>query len=307
MISKEEICAYANAINIDLIGFTDTRPLKLNYMVFKAWIESGYAGKLSWLYNNPLKRFDPRLVFPDGETIISIGISYFKEDNLESLLISRYARAKDYHRVLKDKLKMLYKFMKKEDPGLKARIFVDSAPIAEKAIAQKAGLGWQGRNSLLVNERLGSWIFLGELIINKKYPIDTPCYDRCGDCMACIEACPTGAIRQDRTIDARLCISYLTIEYKGEFKKEDQIRQHGMLFGCDICQEVCPWNRRPIPTREPDFMNTNELSKYPIEKLALIREEEFRSATHDTALKRITYKQFKRNLAGIEIPQKPIH
>lgn len=304
IISKEELRSYANTINIDLIGFADPQPLESNLIVFKRWLASGCAGDMSWLYNSPSKRFDPRLLFPYAATIISIGISYFREDNSGDNLISRYARTRDYHKILKGKLKMLFRFMKKSDPGLKARIFVDSAPIAEKAIAQRAGLGWQGKNSLLINDKFGSWIFLGELMINRAYPVDTPYYDKCGDCRACIEACPTGAIRQDRTIDARLCISYLTIEHKGEFTKQDRLRQHGKLFGCDICQEVCPWNQNPVSTREDNFMNANKPSTYPIKRLAQIEEEEFKSITYNTALERITYKQFRRNLMGIlSLPQ----
>jgi epoxyqueuosine reductase len=299
MVSKEDILSYTSEIKLDLIGFTDAKPLDLNLKKFNQWIASGCAGDMTWLSRNPEKRFNPGLLMPESKTIISVGISYFCHDDLGRKLISRYVRAKDYHLVLRDKLKALYDFIKNEDPGLNAKIFVDSENIAEKTIAQKAGLGWQGKNSLLINKDYGSWIFLGELLINREYPIDAPQPDHCNDCQLCIKACPTKAILDNHTIDARKCISYLAIEYGRKSALQDQLNLNGRVFGCDICQDVCPWNKSPLTTREDAFIKPSPLSFYSLEELSGISEDKFAILTKDTSLERISYAQFRQNLAKI--------
>jgi len=301
MRSKEEIVEYARESGIDLIGFTDAAPQHEGLAIFRHWLNSGRAGKMGWLYRNIDKRFNPGMILKGARTVICIAINYFSCMDPPGSLVSRYVRSRDYHKVLKDKLGKLYTFMKQADPGLIARAFVDTAPIAEKALAQRAGLGWQGKNSLLITERFGSWVFLGELVINREYPVDRPCPDRCGTCRACVDACPSHAIKEDRTVDARLCISYLTIEFKDAFTdlQKSIIRKNRMIFGCDTCQEVCPWNKNPFSTIEPGFRQQHDLSYYTIEKLRGLGREEFYRLRRNTVLDRITYEQFLRNIAAL--------
>ncbi len=302
MRSREEIISYARESGIDLIGFTDARLTYENLSVFKHWLDSGRAGEMGWLHRNIEKRFDPRLILDGARTVICIAINYFSSLDPPSSHVSRYVRSHDYHAVLKDKLNKLYIFMKEADSGLVARPFVDSAPVAEKALAQKAGLGWQGKNSLLITQEFGSWVFLGELVINREYPVDNPCPDRCGTCRACIDACPSGAIKEDRTVDARLCISYLTIELKRAFTdlEKGMIKKSRMIFGCDVCQEVCPWNRNTPCTKEPGFIKQHDLSNYTIEKLHSLIHEEFYRLRRHSVLDRVSYEQFTRNLAALD-------
>jgi epoxyqueuosine reductase len=291
MRSKSDIRTYARCLEIDLIGFTDTQPLEENARTFQAWLDSGCAGDMDWMKSGHRQRFAPSALLQGAKTVISIGMSYFCEASPTNG-ISRYAWGKDYHLVLKEKLVVLSRYLKEADPQLRTCICVDAFPIAEKPIAQKAGLGWQGKHTLLINEACGSWIFLGELIIDREYPPDEPAQDKCGPCRACIDACPTGALLEDRTIDAGKCLSYLTIEYHGE--KRHNLR--GTVFGCDICQEACPWNTNPRPSRAEAFLRPNPLAQLPLERLLQLSKDNFLARRKNTVFERIGYERFKRNL-----------
>lgn len=288
MRTKDEIRHYADTLGIDLVGFGPAAPLEAS--AFTAWLAAGHAAQMSWLTRRPEDRFDPTRLLPGAQSVISIGLSYFRGP---SPFISRYAFGQDYHQVLHAKLAGLLSYLRQTDPGIEAKICVDSSPVAEKPLAQRAGLGWQGKHSLLVNPIFGSWIFLGELIINRAYPPDPPAPDRCGDCRKCLEACPTGAIQADRTIAAEKCLAYASIEYRGA----EPADLRGCIFGCDLCQEACPWNTTPRPTREPAFQTANPLVQLSREQLAVLGPEEFLTLRRNTALAHISHAQFQRNIA----------
>lgn len=297
MRTKDDIRAFARGLNIDLVGFTDADPLDAR--PFEAWLAAGRTAGMSWLSRHPRDRFTPSTLLPGAQSVISIGMSYFRGPS-PSGPIARYAHGRDYHTVLQEKLALIEGYLLQAEPGLRTRRCVDSAPLAEKPLAQKAGLGWQGRHSLLINPVYGSWIVLGELILTHPYPPDPPAVDQCGACRVCLEACPTGAIRDDRTIAADRCLAYLTIEHKGQ----TQADLHGRILGCDLCQEACPWNADPTPTREPAFRKLHPLAKLTIAQLTSLSRAEYMQARQDSAFARISYDQLHRNIAR-GYPQHP--
>lgn len=295
MPDKQEIIDFALSLNIDLIRFSKAERLEDEERRFKDWIKDGCNAGMKWLERSVEKRFDPGLGLKDAKTVITAAVSY--NTGKTPATISRYASGKDYHAVLKEKLEKIKTFLKKNDPVIKTKISVDSSVIAEKSFAAKAGTGWIGRNSLLINEKLGSWFFLAELIIDREYEPDPPVSEKCGECRECIKACPTGAIREDRTIDADKCISYWTIEEK-EFSTHSKkaTEYHPFAYGCDICQEVCPWNRNAAKTREADFIKINGLFPLSREELLGLNKDDFLKLSKGTAIERISYEKFIENL-----------
>jgi epoxyqueuosine reductase len=295
MPDKQEIIDFAMSLNIDLIRFSKAERLEEEKRRFEEWIKNGCNAGMKWLERSVEKRFDPRLGLKDAETVITAAVSY--NTGKAPAAISRYVSGKDYHVVLTKKLERIKAFLKKNDPTIKAKICVDSSVIAEKSFAARSGAGWIGRNSLLINEKLGSWFFLAELIIDREYEPDTPVSGKCGECRECIKACPTGAIREDRTIDAGRCISYITIEEResGSFPGRGMIC-HPYVYGCDICQDACPWNRNAVRTREPSFMESNGLFLLGREELLRLNEEDFKKLSMGTSIERISYEKFMANL-----------
>jgi len=289
-LEKSDIIDFAHSIGIDLIGFTAAVRLSKEHLLYKKWIDGKYHADMAYLAANTDKRFDPGLHIEHAKTVIAVGVSY--NTGRAPGIISRYACGKDYHAVMKHKLKLLEGSIKKAHPELKAKACVDSAVLSEKSIGAKAGLGWIGKNSLLMNERYGSWFFLGELIMDIEYEPDAPVKGRCSNCRKCIDACPTGAINDDRTINASRCISYLTIEDKsagyGSGRK--------YAYGCDICQEACPFNSNARNTQESEFISHNVLYKMTPEELKALSPQGFAQLSSGTALSRIKYKKFVDNL-----------
>ncbi|MEN6472715.1 MAG: tRNA epoxyqueuosine(34) reductase QueG [Syntrophaceae bacterium] len=298
MRTKEAIISLAHSLNIDLIGFTDALPLSAGAERFLSWLDTGLHGGMHWLRRRPDARYDPADLLDDAQTVICIAMSYYTAQPGASFA-ARYAYGWDYHLVLTDKLTQILAFLRQADPGLKAKICVDTSPLAEKPLAQKAGLGWQGRNTLLVNDCYGSWLCLGELIINRAYAPDRPATKRCGTCRACLQACPTGAIRDDGSLDAGRCLSYIS-SYDDE---PHDLR--GTILGCDICQSVCPFNRRPLPSRETPFLQPNALTARTVQELRTLSREAYETMRKDTAFSRLPYARFQRNLvrAGFAPPE----
>ena len=218
------------------------------------WLNASKHGNMSYMENHFDKRLDPRLLVPGGKSVVSILLNYYTEQQQVkgAPKISKYAYGKDYHLVIKDKLKQLFQKIQEEIGEVNGRVFVDSAPVMDKAWAVRSGLGWMGKNTNLINQKVGSFFFIAELIIDLELEYDTPVTDHCGNCTACIDACPTEALTPFN-IDASKCISYLTIELKDQIPNEFQNKMDNWAFGCDVCQDVCPWNRFSKTHNEPLF------------------------------------------------------
>ncbi|MCC5916899.1 MAG: tRNA epoxyqueuosine(34) reductase QueG [Cryomorphaceae bacterium] len=264
----------------------------------EAWLKRDYHGSMQWMENHFDKRLDPTKLVPGAKSVVSVLYNYYPEVKQAegTYKISKYAYGKDYHRVVKDKLFALMKTIQTEIGDVQGRAFVDSGPVMERAWAQRAGLGWIGKHSLLLTQKTGSFYFLGELIIDLELAPDAPVADHCGSCTRCMDACPTDAIPEPFVIDSNRCISHLTIEYKAAIPEFFKGKMEDWVFGCDICQDVCPWNRFSKPHKEPAFQpNTEMLSMKPVDWTE-ITEDVFREIFRHSAVKRTKYKGFMRNV-----------
>ncbi|MEA1886055.1 MAG: tRNA epoxyqueuosine(34) reductase QueG [Bacteroidota bacterium] len=298
----DEIKNKALALGFDLCGIARVRPLDEHRQKLRNWLAKTYHAEMTYMTRHYEKRINPSLLVPDARTVIVTGVNYFnkyepRDDQPEFAI---YALGKDYHRVLKDRLYLLLDFIKSKDPETRGRPFVDTAPVLERAWAVEAGLGWIGKNSMLINKDLGSFLFLGVLIINRELEYNnTISKDLCGKCTRCIDACPTGAILENRTIDSNKCISYLTIENKGSIAEKYTEKIGKKIFGCDICQTVCPWNSRVKETAIKEFEPLPEILKYTVDDWKNITEEEFNTVFKDSAVLRTGYEGFMRNLEDL--------
>lgn len=256
-------------------------------------------GNLSYMENHFDKRLDPRLLVDGAKSVISLLYNYYPEKTQrdDTYKISKYAYGEDYHFIVKDKLRDLMDFIREEIGEVNGRVFTDSAPILEGAWAEKAGIGWMGKHSLLITKQSGSFFFLGELIIDLELEYDTPFVtDHCGSCTRCIDACPTDAIVFDKKIDASKCISYFTIELKDEIPIEMKGKFEDWMFGCDICQDVCPWNRFSKPHSEESFLPNDEILNFSKSDWEEITEEEFRKIFRKSPVKRTKFTGLTRNI-----------
>lgn len=264
------------------------------------WLKNDFHGKMSYMENHFDKRLDPRLLVDDAKSVVSLLLNYFpaQSDQPESApKISKYAYGKDYHFVIKDKLKVLFQFIQDEIGEVGGRIFVDSAPVMDKAWAKKSGLGWVGKNSNLIHPKHGSFFFVAELILDLELEPDGPMKDYCGTCTRCIDDCPTGAIVEPYVVDGSKCISYLTIELKDEIvPKEFNGKMDNWMFGCDVCQDVCPWNRFSKPHNEPNFNPHDNLLKMNKSDWEDLTEEVFQELFRKSAVKRTKFKGLTRNI-----------
>ena len=270
------------------------------------WLERRFHGEMSYMSRHGRKRSRPGLLVPGTLRVISVRMDYLPEDQraARELLdhpgkayVSRYALGRDYHKVLRGRLRKLARAIQEEIGPFGYRVFVDSAPVLEKPIAEKAGLGWIGKHTNLLNRRAGSWFFLGELYTDLELPLDEPEQSHCGSCRACIDVCPTGAIVAPYTLDARRCISYLTIELKGSIPIEFRKMMGNRIYGCDDCQLVCPWNKFAVRSEEPDFAPRHDLDSADLTELFRWDEATFASRTEGSAIRRIGYEQWLRNIA----------
>ena len=263
------------------------------------WLEANMHGNMNYMENHFDKRLDPTLLVDGAKSVVSLALNYFPEKTQidDTYKISKYAYGEDYHFIIKWKLKELMKFIQAEIGEVGGRVFVDSAPVLDRAWAKKSGLGWIGKNGNLINKEAGSFFFLAELIIDLELEADGPVKDYCGSCTACIDECPTDAIPEPYVVDGSKCISYLTIELKDEIiPKEFQGKMESWMFGCDICQDVCPWNRFSKPHNEPLLNpkpNLLGLNKKDWEDLT---EEVFRDLFKKSAVKRTKFDGLKRNI-----------
>lgn len=253
---------------------------------------------MGYLENHFDKRLDPGKLVPGAKSVISLVYNYYPKKDLASsdgLKIAKYAYGKDYHFVIKDKLKTFFEELKNQIGEIDGRVFVDSAPVHERAWAAKSGLGWIGKNSLLLNKEMGSFFFLAEIILDLELIPDRPVKDHCGTCTACMDACPTDAIPEPYVVDGSRCISYLTIELKEEIPDAFHDKMEGWIFGCDICQDVCPWNRFSKPHQEREF-EPGEWENFTKEDWTELTEEVFRKVFKKSAVKRTKFLGLKRNI-----------
>jgi len=268
------------------------------------WLKMKMNGEMKYMENYFEKRLDPTKLVDDAKSIISLTYNYYPEDlqNKEAPKVSKYAYGMDYHYVIKEKLNFFLTFIKDKIGNVHGRAFVDSAPILEKAWAAKSGIGWVGKNSNLITKQVGSFYFLAELIVDLDLDYDTIESDHCGQCTACIDSCPTQAITQPYVVDGSKCISYFTIELKENIPKEFKGKFDDWVFGCDVCQDVCPWNKFSKSHKEPLFQSSSELMKMSRDEWNEITEETFNKIFKNSAVKRTGYKGLTRNLNFIKSP-----
>ena len=289
----------AKDLGFSSVGISKARHLHEEENKFEKWLSKGFQGSMNYLEKNLDKRLDPRKLVPGSKSIISLSYNYYPKKNIDkknNFIISKYAYGKDYHKVIKKKLKILFRSIKEKIGDVEGRVFVDSAPVHERAWAKLSGLGWIGKNSLLINEKKGSYFFLAEIICDLDLEYDSPVANRCGKCTKCIDACPTDAITSAQIINANKCISYLTIENKKEIPTELKNNLNDAIFGCDICQDVCPWNKFSKPHREESFNPKNELSSLKKTDWIELTEETFNKIFEGSAVKRAKYEGIIRNI-----------
>jgi epoxyqueuosine reductase len=270
------------------------------------WLADGMHGDMNYMARHGTRRSRPAELMPGTLRVISVRMDYRSEpaastaaalEDPARAFVSRYALGRDYHKVLRQRLKRLAHRIEERIGAFGYRVFVDSAPVLEKPLAQKAGLGWIGKHTNLINPRAGSWFFLGELYCDLPLPVDDPAEDHCGRCKACIDVCPTDAIVSPYVLDARLCISYLTIEHPGPIPEPLRARIGNRIYGCDDCQIVCPWNRFAQTTPEADFLPRNDLDTATLLSLFDWDEDEFLRRTEGSAIRRIGHERWLRNIA----------
>ncbi len=262
------------------------------------WLNNQMNGQMSYMENHFDKRLNPTLLVDDAKSVISLLLNYYPSElqNEDSYKISKYAYGQDYHHVIKEKLKELLHFIQTEIGEVSGRAFVDSAPVLDKAWAAKSGLGWVGKNSNLITQKVGSFYFIAELIIDLELDYDTPTTDHCGSCTACLDACPTEAIVAPYVVDGSKCISYFTIELKDNLPQEMKGKFDDWMFGCDVCQDVCPWNRFSKPHNEPLFQTNSDILNFSKSDWEEITVDTFQKVFKNSAVKRTKYDGLLRNI-----------
>jgi epoxyqueuosine reductase len=293
----------AKELGFDAVGISQAKHLADAAPRLKAWLKQNMQGEMHYMQNNIEKRLDPRLLVEGSKSLITILLNYYPEKTLpdrSKYKISKYAYGKDYHQVIKQKLWSLQQEIEKKTGEIRARAFVDSAPLMDKVWAMEAGLGWIGKNTCLISKTHGSYVFIGHLVSNLDLDYDEPFQkDYCGSCNLCIQACPTNAIISPYQLDARKCISYLSIEMKGTLNKEQGNSLNGWIFGCDICQDVCPWNRKPASHNTAEFNPSEELTRMKEDDWKHLSEEKYMQLFKHSALYRAGYHGLKRNIRAV--------
>lgn len=297
---SQKIREKAKELGFQAVGFAKAEALKEFKEKLDDWLEKNYHAEMGYMQNNKEKRIDPTLLANQTQSIISLLISYFPKEKQKPEIpqIAKYAYGTDYHFVLKEKMAVLWEYIKTINPNLEGKIFVDSAPVSDKIWAVKAGLGWIGKNACLINKKMGSFLFIAEMLVNME--LDYANFTEknyCGNCTKCIDICPTKAIVKPQTIDSRRCISYLTIENKNENIPDELAKKfQGQLFGCDLCQDVCPWNKRPIITNEKLFQPIAFIKNANLCDWENLEKPAFHKIFKNSPLKRSKFEGIKRNL-----------
>ncbi len=297
--NSDWIKSEAARLGFNFCGISKAEFLKDEAPRLEEWLSRGYQGKMSYLENHFDKRLDPTLLVPGAKSVVSLLYNYYPAEDLArngGYKLAKYAYGEDYHYVIKEKLKTFLANLQKNIGDVQGRAFVDSAPVMERAWARRSGLGWIGKNSLLLNKEMGSFFFLSELIIDLPLEYDPPIKDYCGTCTACMDACPTDAITEPYVVDGSKCISYFTIELKESIPADVKGKFRDWIFGCDICQDVCPWNSFSKPHKETKFHPAKELSEFSRQDWREITEDVFEKVFSKSAVKRAKFQGFKRNI-----------
>lgn len=307
-----DIKRWGRELGFQQVGIADA-DLSQHEPAFKAWVKAGYHGSMEWITAHGNKRTRPHELLPGTLRVISVRLDYLPGDTQQIKIlkdsskayVSRYALGRDYHKLIRKRLSVLAKRIEdalpdtlKPDGTRQMRAFTDSAPVLERPLAEKAGLGWTGKHTLIINSTAGSWFFLGEVFTYLPLPVDQSVQpNQCGDCTACLTVCPTDAFPEPYTLDARRCISYLTIEHKGVIAEEFREPMGNRVFGCDDCQAICPWNKYATPTQETDFLPRHGLANSDLLTLFNWDEVTFLKNTEGSAIRRIGYERWLRNLS----------
>jgi len=290
-------------LGFDLCGIAAARPLSEREPVLKRWCSEGMHAGMNYLSRDIEKRINPEYLVPGAKSLVVTGLSYYtfkhqKEPDVP--VLSRYAFGESYHTVIGRKLEILLSYIRSLSPETEGRAFVDSAPLLEKAWAVEAGLGWQGKHSVIINKEIGSFFFIGTLVLTTELDNDKPLAEEfCGTCRLCIEQCPTNAINENRTIDARKCIANLTIENRGPIPEEILPQIGARVYGCDRCQDVCPWNSKPKQHNTPEFELPEEIENMTREEWLNLSRDNFNRLFRGTALERRKYEPFMRNVTDV--------
>jgi epoxyqueuosine reductase len=296
-----EIKRRARELGFDLVGIADARPSAYRDYL-RNWLDDGRAGTMDYLASRFAERTDPAVVLPGARSVICVALNYHvpleavpEEQRGHHGRIARYALGDDYHEPLKQRLYALADWLRDTVPGSRTKAAVDTAPLMEKELAARAGIGWQGKNTCVIHPQVGSWLLLGEVITTLELPPDEPVVDRCGTCTRCIDACPTGAITAPYQLDASRCISYLTIEHRGEIAPQLQAQMGDWLYGCDICQDVCPWNAKAPTASDPLFQPRFQTGTLDLREALSWTLDEYRPALRHSAMKRVKLPVLQRN------------
>ena len=300
----EKIKREALELGFSKIGIARAESLTSEGKSLQEWLNRGFQGTMDWMSRNVEKRIDVRKIVPEAKSVVCVAMNYYtptqQSNDPDTAKISRYAWGDDYHIVMTDQLEKLQKFIEKEIPDVHAKLYVDTGPVMDKVWAARAGLGWQGKHTNLITKDFGSWVFLGEIILDANLDYDEPIADFCGSCTACIQACPTQAIVEPYRLDATKCISYLTIEHKGEIAEELKPKFDNWVYGCDICQDVCPWNSFQQETTEMAF-HAREFNVDPkVSELEKLTKEQFSERTRRSPIKRTKYEGLVRNVSAVQ-------
>ncbi len=297
---KQKIISKATELGFDLIGFTKYQVLKDDKQNLEKWLTKNYQAGMAYMEKNAEKRNDIKNILKNCRSVISLGMNYYLDEDYDtsekSGKVSRYAWGRDYHYTIWEKLDQLQNFIKQIDPQFESKSYVDTGPVMDKAWAAKAGIGWQGKHSNIINKELGSWFFIATILTNHDFvEYNIPQQDFCGSCTACIEACPTDAIVEDYVVDSNRCISYLTIENKNEISDKFVGKFDNWIFGCDICQDVCPWNVKfSKETRIADFRSIKN-KNLEFDEIEALSNREFKERFLDSPIYRAKLKGLKRN------------
>lgn len=285
-------------------GFSKAEPLDEDAARLREWLDAGHHARMGYMANHFEKRCDPTVLVDGALSVISLLFNYYtdkEQSDPDAPVISKYAYGKDYHFVMKERLNLLFDFIRTLHPEAEGRVFVDSAPVLDRAWAKKAGLGWIGKNSCLISRNEGSFVFIGEIILNLELNYNQiPEGDFCGSCNRCVEACPTGAILDMRTLDSERCISYQTIENRGEISSDLTGKLSGRMFGCDICQDVCPWNRKAKLHTEPEFEPKPGLLELTEDEWSKLEKDRYKELFKDSPVERAGFKKLQSNLAFLQ-------